>query len=544
MHCLRPSMPTTGWLIAWLTLAGSVQAADLLTALPESPSYQLSNLRFETNQFGQQVMNFNFTRNRKGQGRVTIQGNGAKGPLSITASIPDRDSGVMSLRSLFGRTGGDLELYLVVPVKVAAGKTAHMLVSNRIRAGNPAAGESVRAWTAEEQAFYANFKRIMADDNAHKPSKSYPVTVVLPDESQFVPATAKLAKGAKLFACWQDNWHPLTVLSENADGSVNVHWDKFGAEYDCSMTRGELVVANDVLGGLGRHAAGKYPEVKPNIVSSKPIGGDKTPAKTAANTPAGAMTRKSYPVSIAVPDNSMVVPADLKLKAGVPLRACYAGSWRPLTTLGENADGSVNVHWDEFDSIFNCSMVRSELIILKSVVAELGQNPTYTPKPSPLKRKEYPISIALPNGFVRVPENVSVPANTKLQACYAAKWNPITVLTEANDGTLNVHWDEYSSGFDCSMARNELIISAATLSKLQSTGASATAAVDLTKLRTWTDSTGQHKIQATLVRRTADSVTLQTADGRNISLPLNKLSDQDRRLLSSSNGPTENPFDP
>lgn len=135
-----------------------------------------------------------------------------------------------------------------------------------------------------------------------------------------------------------------------------------------------------------------------------------------------------------------------------------------------------------------------------------------------------------------------VPPQTKLKACYANRWNPITALAEANDGSLNVHWDEYSSGFDCSMARDQLIIHKSDLAIAKPADSKP---ADWGKIRTWVDSTGRHKIQAKLLRRTVDTVTLETADGRSITLPLEKLSDQDRELLKPASGdPAKNLFAP
>lgn len=47
-------------------------------------------------------------------------------------------------------------------------------------------------------------------------------------------------------------------------------------------------------------------------------------------------------------------------------------------------------------------------------------------------------------------------------------------------------------------------------------------------LRTWTDSTGQFRIEATLVKAHTDAVTLQKTDGRTIVVPLSRLSAADQ----------------
>jgi hypothetical protein len=87
----------------------------------------------------------------------------------------------------------------------------------------------------------------MADPNAQKPLKRYPVTIAVPPDSQFVPADAQLQAGTKLQACWSGKWNPITFLSENKDGTLTVHWDDFGEIFDCSMSRNELIIKKDDL---------------------------------------------------------------------------------------------------------------------------------------------------------------------------------------------------------------------------------------------------------------------------------------------------------
>src|SRR6056297_3487551 len=49
--------------------------------------------------------------------------------------------------------------------------------------------------------------------------------------------------------------------------------------------------------------------------------------------------------------------------------------------------------------------------------------------------------------------------------------------------------------------------------------------------RLWSDSTGNFSVKAMLIRKTEDVVTLLTSDGREVTVPLSRLSDRDRRYL-------------
>jgi tetratricopeptide (TPR) repeat protein len=55
----------------------------------------------------------------------------------------------------------------------------------------------------------------------------------------------------------------------------------------------------------------------------------------------------------------------------------------------------------------------------------------------------------------------------------------------------------------------------------------------LAPLRTWTDTTGQFRIQARLVKIEPTQVTLQRAAGETLVVPLSRLSDGDRRFVES-----------
>ncbi|OUT55923.1 MAG: hypothetical protein CBB71_18870 [Rhodopirellula sp. TMED11] len=519
--------------VAGALLSMSVPATaadDLVASLADSPRYQLSNLRTETDRFGKSVIAIDYRRTKKGPGSVSVSGRSASGRTSVSAYLSTtQDSGTVRLSSLFGGRGtiNDIEFYLVQNYRIDASKTVKVLVSNPVRLGNPGGSTGTRSLTAAEKAQHQEFVRIMNDDSAHKPNKEYKVTIKPPEGSDFVSNTVKLTKGTRLQACYQDSWHPLTAISENSDGTVNVRWDKYGPTYDCAMKRGELVIETSLVSRLSSHPTSRFPETVPNWASES--------AKTTSAPSADAKGRKSYPVSISVPQDSEFVSADLTVKAGVKLQACYAGKWNPITALSENKDGTLNVRWDEYGAGFDCSMLRSELIIKKTMAQQLKSNPDAVAESTPpLRRKNYTVAIPVPTDSALVPADAVLAPGTKLQACYAGKWNPITFLSHASDGTLNVQWDDYGQAYDCSMVRNELIVKKSVLRTLQSGSAAG-------QMRTFTDATGKFRVKAKVVQQTATEVTLLTEQGKEVTLPLTRLSEADQEFLKSS-ATTENPF--
>jgi hypothetical protein len=69
---------------------------------------------------------------------------------------------------------------------------------------------------------------------------------------------------------------------------------------------------------------------------------------------------------------------------------------------------------------------------------------------------------------------------------------------------------------------------------LLATGAALALVVSASaELRTWTDNTGKHKTEAEFVSLNNEKVTLRKANGKTISVPLSRLSDEDQKLAES-----------
>jgi hypothetical protein len=64
------------------------------------------------------------------------------------------------------------------------------------------------------------------------------------------------------------------------------------------------------------------------------------------------------------------------------------------------------------------------------------------------------------------------------------------------------------------------------------------------EMRTWTDNTGQHRIEAAYVFEADGTVTLDRADGRQVAIPLERLSEADRKCVADQKAAAamNNPF--
>ena len=91
------------------------------------------------------------------------------------------------------------------------------------------------------------------------------------------------------------------------------------------------------------------------------------------------------------------------------------------------------------------------------------------------------------------------------------------------------------------MSRDQLIIQDKKVRKLRRKMQASLGDLKNT-LRTWTDVSGKHKIEAKFVQRTDAEVTLKTDAGRELTLAIDRLCEEDRKLLSSQQATDENPF--
>jgi hypothetical protein len=62
------------------------------------------------------------------------------------------------------------------------------------------------------------------------------------------------------------------------------------------------------------------------------------------------------------------------------------------------------------------------------------------------------------------------------------------------------------------------------------------------ELRTWTDSTGRHRVRARFVELSDGKVTLERENGKQLVIPLEKLSEEDQKVAAEAQSASDNPF--
>lgn len=340
-----------------------VTAKEYIVPGDDAPMYELSNVRKKETKPGWVQILIDFKRTKEGKGTVFLEGRSAQGMQAASVPVFSHvSSGTIKFES-YAPPGVvrsiNLEFYCVRFNHWRSEMYRYELVSNSVRVGDPGESVTARQWTQEEQEAKAEYLRTggpQATPLNEKPLKEYKVTIELPSDSLLVPALAKVPEEMKLQACYSSKWNPITALAENEDGTLTIRWDDYGPTFDCRMLREELIIKKTMLVGLETYPKSPWKSSKPETVIDS-----------------GMKQRKSHPVTIAIPLHSQPVPDGMRIKSGAALEACYEGKWGPITALSENSDDSLNVRWNEYGESFDCSMLRKELIIRKSVLKELGE---------------------------------------------------------------------------------------------------------------------------------------------------------------------------
>ncbi|WP_164103504.1 SHD1 domain-containing protein [Candidatus Laterigemmans baculatus] len=139
--------------------------------------------------------------------------------------------------------------------------------------------------------------------------------------------------------------------------------------------------------------------------------------------------------------------------------------------------------------------------------------------------KRYPITIPLPEDAAAVDAQTPLEPGMKLGACYARRWEVVTVVAVHEDGTVRCNWDDWPA-FTYDMSRDDLIITEAVLAEVQGPQQRSEPSE-----REWSDVSGKFKVTATYIGFEQGFVKLRKSDGEEISVPIQKLSEADRKLV-------------
>ena len=190
--------------------------------------------------------------------------------------------------------------------------------------------------------------------------------MIIPDGAVALADDLALVPGTPLLMEYHIMWRDVYFL-ESSGGEMKVRDKLSGARGDKSVSRSKLIISKRVLEQLKE--ADVATKFAPNIALKEPRSGFGFPSRSGKTEK--RFRHRSYPIDIKLPENSSLVPDDLKIVNGTALAGCSSDKWCPLTALHENPDGSILVRWNELSSSFDVNMKRDQLVIENDVIQEL-----------------------------------------------------------------------------------------------------------------------------------------------------------------------------
>lgn len=524
-------------------------AETLLRAPSEAPSYRLGKIRIEDDRFGRAMLVFDFTRTREGEGYVRLIGRSPDGPLHITSTTNfNRAQGEVRLNRRFGSRGGgyDYEFYLVTSAGWAGKSYGDCLVSNKVQLGNPGSSPSARRLNAEEQAAYEKNKlKEIPPDN-------------LPTGYQLVRFETPVATGMRVKAGYYGDWIDTELLQMSESGQATVRV----LENDKLMlvkVDGWLAASSTTLERAATDPSSFYPTLRVLPGGTKPLPSDGGPIPPRAELPRG--------MPLLMAGHSQWEPVVLVDDLGGRLKVV---SERHRDTFGTDRDGKLKfvkimkrselaVSKDILDSYEDSTVAKGWAVNLipkkKKGFGESKDNSPTAKKSSnrfnaddPLEGyhvwdKNHKSKQPIPKRAQKLPHGLEIPTGTPIGFCnFSGKWVAGTVLLDEEDTVVVTEDDSRHDTWAYRFPRYQVIIQNKALRGMKNKQSDKLA--DLKKtLRTWTDSTGEHKVEARFVRIKDKKAILKTDAGREITLPLNRLSEEDRELLEGLELATDNPFE-
>ena len=450
-------------------------AQDLIQPAPDMPAYTLGSVNQGQDAFGRPSVTIEYKRTKEGAGLVSLSGKTSEGSLKIMGfGILHDASGKLELSALFsGEKGLDVDLYLTVSGSFAEECPFQCLISNVVQVGTPRGTPTIaREWNAKESAAYQ--KDLLGRKPPFAPPAGY----------QLVQGVTKLLAGMPVQVGRYGEWVDAEALTNGALVTVKIS----GVTTLRTMTRGGWIA------------------VKPSVLQQ------------AASSPSSFQPSfQVIPGTTETLEELAKPDAAQRFESRIPKKSSFE---EEMEKDSKRMAEEMKLAREEFDRISAKNQKR---------MASAGNFNGFDGFPTPpLIVQNNPIDLAIPKVAEMLPLDFPLPQGTKLAVCWGRKWNYVTVLKDSTEETVPIHWDDRPPQFDGLIHRSQLIIRKTDLKKLRSKAAKL-------EKRTWTDVTGKHSVEAKLSSRTATHVTLVKEDGKEVKLPIDKLSGPDQKWL------TENP---
>ena len=529
-------------------VAGPVTAAD-----PEMPVFELSNARLQKRRDGATQLVFDYRRTRDGKpglievvARLGDDSIGRKMFAGLDQSIGSGTYRVPigdAIRDRVQREGVEvcaiMELLSSRRNRVGLRTTDiryHFKISNSIMLGSAKEAITTRPATPDET------RRL---DVWRKPRK----TVIPPsDDYLLMTETKHLAPGMPVMIYLSDEWKPAEYVGEAGSSWKVVRIEAEGVQLTSTFASLLAVKRDDV-------------------------------ARLRADPAAFTASVQLVPgLAIAVPEGFVLCPRRLPLLLGTPVKARYGRRLVDGFVIKEKFD-QVDLKY-KWGAYHETKVPRKHILLTPQVIEWLKAedaaerfaryldpqskatplecmglmpaNKTADPETSDTapesiakkangtpsvrsedrnhsparKVKRYAIKLAVPKGMQIVTLETPLQPGSKLGCNWGSKWYPVTVLALHDDGAVRIRWDDFGANWDADLLREDLIIADRSVRILARKAASPHA-----NPRKWVDRTGKFDVLARYVGIDRGRVRLRKPDGQEVEVPIDRLSEEDRRLI-------------
>ena len=516
----------------------SAEAQELIKPAPDMPAYTLGSIQQGKDQFGKPSVTISYQRNVPNAGFVKLSGRTADGPLDIMGgqTVLREQSGTIQLSSIFGQGKLDAEIYFETSGTFAEQVPYNCLISNVVRVGNPSGpSTTARDWNEKEKAAYQR------DLLGRRPPSSAPAGY------QMATQNSQLVPGMPAKIGFYGEWKDAEILTNSVRVTVKVADSQ---DLRLLSRDGWIAISPDTM----KKAQSNPSSFKPSV--------NVLPDTTSA-----------------IPAGYTVVTADMKLVPGVPVRAIWLNKVAEATVRA--IDGSqLMIHFDGQNRAFDKSIPRSEILIATDVLPKLElpdaketfskRLPTLTDSEKemerfeaeadrqmnaameqgrkdaerirqqiaadmaaaakgasklPLHQENAMVTLRGPTAAEPLPLKLKLPNGTKLAACGGPQWTPLTVIEDCEEEHVPLRWDTQNR--ESLIHRSQLIIRKQDLKQLKQELAKSTS-------RSWKDASGKFTIEAVFVSKAASTITLKKEDGKEVTLPIAKLSKEDQAWIKEN----------
>ncbi|MEM6470648.1 MAG: SHD1 domain-containing protein [Planctomycetota bacterium] len=432
-------------------------------------------------------------------GRISIMGFG-----TISG-----DSGTEKLQDFFALGSGlnNIAIWIEAP---AYGKK-RFLLSNVSSRGDAGVLPRSRPMSQAEQAEYREHIRI----NSPPPN--------LPPRHRSVSSSSMLRPGMLIQAAHMGEWGDAEVLAIDPSAGVTVR----------------LIDHQDKL------------------VMLQPKQWLAVPSGKIESLPGGPTVQVLPGTTAAIPDQAKVLSTVQNSVHGMPVKFAYMQKLHDGFLIDRRGT-KARVRYSFASRQHEKDVEAFTVIVEKGIIDQLGRPgfdtamaknlDVHNSKAASLGMRDYPMRGVIPRTHERVPENVTIPSQTALQAWWGSKFYDVKSLADSPVGPIPVRWADWSESWDCRILREQLIIAKSDLRRIQKARgdrrlAGSNASQDASsKMRFWTDTTGKFRVKAEFVCLENGNVTLLSDQGKTIRVPLDRLSKTDQASAQELQNEEQNPF--